>query len=306
MNRFHGPETSDCEKLLLDNDPDLVELYLSDMDSAAARRVASALRKNTILESLHVCDNNILGDVGVSAIAAAVETNTTIRELFLEANHISELGAVILTKSLFEHCTLYALILDNNNIGGKGASTIAKFLETNTVLQRIDLQRNNIGDVGASALGKALEVNTTLEWLDLANNNIGNTGILAIASGLERNTTLRTLFLAMNNFDDVGMDALVFAFYRSSPIAYVSAKFSIRQRCLMQLYQGYNRNRLVEKVSSQEIPDYLFPEAISCLSNHDAHVNKLFEILKARPDLLLHHSGVASCRSQSVKTFDAL
>jgi Ran GTPase-activating protein (RanGAP) involved in mRNA processing and transport len=291
MNRFRGPETTDCEKLLLDNDPDLVELYLSDMDTAAASRVASALRKNTILESLHVCDNNILGDVGLSAIAGALE-NTTIRELFLEANQISELGAIILTKSLFENYTLYALILDDNNLGDVGASTIAKFLETNMVLQRIDLQRNNIGDVGASAIGKALKVNTNLEWLDLANNNIGNTGILAIASGLERNTTLRTLFLAMNNFDDVGMDALVFSFYRSSPIAYVSAKFSRRQRDLMQLYQGYNRNRLVEKVASQEIPDYLFPEAISCLSNHDEHVNKLFEILKARPDLLLHHSGV--------------
>ena len=61
-------------------------------------------------------DNNI-GDEGATAIAKALETNTTLSEL-----------------------DLY-----HNNIGDEGATAIAKALETNTTLSKLDL--NKFGDL---------------------------------------------------------------------------------------------------------------------------------------------------------------
>ena len=55
-------------------------------------------------------------------------------------------GATAIAKALETNTTLSELNLDYNNIGDEGATAIAKALETNTTLSELNLGGNNIGD----------------------------------------------------------------------------------------------------------------------------------------------------------------
>ena len=125
-------------------------------------------------------DFNNIGDNGATAIAKALETNTTLSDLDLRSNNIGENGATAIAKALkqilhYRRCILIIITLvrmaqrqlqkhwkqilhyriciwSNNNIGDNGATAIAKALETNTTLSTLNLEYNNIGKEAISLL----------------------------------------------------------------------------------------------------------------------------------------------------------
>ncbi|KAG0344125.1 hypothetical protein BG004_004712, partial [Podila humilis] len=79
---------------------------------------------NTVLTHLDL-RNNLLGDDGAEALAEALETNSTLTDLHLDSNRISDKGAFALVKSLSEkNLALVTLTLENNMIGHDGVQDL--------------------------------------------------------------------------------------------------------------------------------------------------------------------------------------
>jgi hypothetical protein len=151
------------------------------------------LETNNALESINLGDNNI-GDNdggapaneihldGLPAIAAALETNSTLESLDLWRNNIGVDGARALAAALERNTTLSDLDLQSNLIGDEGVRAIATALQRNTTLTSIDLEDNNIGrDAGHDAFETTFSSNFTLCELG---------GIEGVAGFVERNQSI--------------------------------------------------------------------------------------------------------------------
>ena len=90
--------------------------------------------------------------------------------------------ATELFQALALNTTLTELSLFDNNISDAGATELSKALVVNNALAKLDLAQNQIGDTGAAELSKALTVNTVLTMLNLYNKNIGDVGTLALGN----------------------------------------------------------------------------------------------------------------------------
>ncbi|KAL0225911.1 hypothetical protein P9112_013235 [Eukaryota sp. TZLM1-RC] len=157
--------------------------------------------KEEILEDIMSNVNwNGLGDKVKKGVEGLVDGSIT--ELNLRQNNITSEGASALARALESNSTLTGLHLGGNNITDEGASALALALENNSTLTELHLWSNNITSEGASALARALESNSTLTTLHLRYNNITSEGASALARALESNSTLTILHLQYNNISN--------------------------------------------------------------------------------------------------------
>ncbi len=141
--------------------------------------------------------NNRIGAAGATALAAALQTNTTLTSMYLDDNGIGAAGATALATALQTNTTLTELNLDDNDVGNAGATALATALQTNTMLTSLSLRFNDIGNAGATALATTLQTNITLASLNLENNDIGDVAAVAFLSAHPRCIVL----LDPNHFD---------------------------------------------------------------------------------------------------------
>ena len=126
------------------------------------------MRMNTALPnagSLQVLglNQNRIGDLGLSKLAAGLSTNT---------------------------CNISVLwLMDNKLIGDSGATAIAAAIQESNNLVELDLSGNNIACEGARALSETLRA-TKLNRLWLGNNVIRDEGGLALLRAKETCTAL--------------------------------------------------------------------------------------------------------------------
>ena len=78
--------------------------------------------------------------------------NSKEKKLILSSHGLTAAHASAIAKALETNTTLSKLDLYGNNIGGEGATAIAKALETNTTLSELYLGNNNIGDEAETVL----------------------------------------------------------------------------------------------------------------------------------------------------------
>ena len=184
----------------------LFRLYLDK----ACRRL-----RNNDCTLLHLdLSYNKIGDEGATALAKALEGNTTLKKLILFSIQISDEGATALAEAMKGNTTMQTLYLSFNQISDKGATALAKAMKGNTTLQKLDLGSNQISDEGATALGQALMGNTTLQRLYLYKNKISDEGATALVQAMKGNTTLRHLHLGDNEISDEGATALARLLHR--------------------------------------------------------------------------------------------
>ena len=176
-------------------------------DDAAAAVLAAVLETNTTLRHLYLSCNN-LGPASAVSLATALETNTTLTNLNLSINNLGPAGAESLATALKTNTALTNLDLSGNGIGPAGAESLATALKTNTTLTNLDLSGNNLGPAGAESLATALKANTTLTNLDLSGNNVGPAGAESLATALKTNTSLTNLNLSGNNIGPPGAESL--------------------------------------------------------------------------------------------------
>ena len=145
---------------------------------------------NRALISANLASNDI-GDEGAIAISTALESNTTLTDLNLQARvyglsivRISATGAQAIAKMLVVNRALKSANLGHNKICDEGAAALSEVLKFNNTLETLMLPGNEIGDAGAQSLAGMLQVNRALTSLDLTSNWIGAGGAKAIAAAL--------------------------------------------------------------------------------------------------------------------------
>ncbi|KAL0225861.1 hypothetical protein P9112_013185 [Eukaryota sp. TZLM1-RC] len=202
---------------LVDGSITELNLYKNKITSEGASALARALESNSTLTTLRLQYNNITSE-GASALARALESNSTLTKLNLWNTNITSEGASALARALESNSTLTELDLSNNKITSEGASALARALESNSSLTTLYLQYNKITSEGASALARALESNSSLTTLRLQYNNITSEGASALARALESNSTLTKLDLWKNNITSEGASALARALESNSSL----------------------------------------------------------------------------------------
>ncbi|KAK3827669.1 MAG: hypothetical protein J3Q66DRAFT_382609 [Benniella sp.] len=182
----------------------LQELYASGhaFDEAAAKILASTLEQNTTLERLNIgsdqlgVEDKILwdddmeslntpltpeqeqqirsdGDGVLETISAALKTNDTLQELWMDYCNISSVGAAFLADALRHNQSLITIRMRNNRIGNRGGRALGAALSTatsngpnNTTLKNLELDSNKAGVLGWHGLAGA----NSLESLGLYEN----------------------------------------------------------------------------------------------------------------------------------------
>ena len=126
----------------------------------------------------------------------------------------SDDGVVAISGCLMNNSTLQELNMSHNKISNNGISNIGKVLQINTTLEILDVSHNNISDEGAIAIGEALSnmvitnegvtnednvQNCALQKLNLSYNIISSEGIVALSGFLKNNNTLEELTISWNS-----------------------------------------------------------------------------------------------------------
>ncbi|KAM6202661.1 leucine-rich repeat-containing protein 74A [Rhynchocyon petersi] len=211
------------------------ELYLEACKLVGVVPVVYFIRN---MEESHMnLNHHGLGPKGTKAIAIALVSNTTIINLELQDNHITEEGTLSLVEMLNENYYIQELNISENGLGLEGARIIAGFLQRNisslwslqlsgnnfkeesaTLLcqalssnyriKKLDLSHNQFSDEGGEQLGSMLALNVGLQVLNLSWNQIHTRGALALCNGLRANVTLKILDLSMNGLGNEGAQAL--------------------------------------------------------------------------------------------------
>jgi Ran GTPase-activating protein (RanGAP) involved in mRNA processing and transport len=161
-----------------------LDLQCSDLGDAGAASLSRALLlqpPHGALAVLHI-GSNLIGAAGATALAAALQVNTSLRELYAEDNLFGADGAAALGIALCHNKTLTALDVSGCRIAAAGAAAIAAALVENVALTELFMGGNAIGDEGAAALGRALARNTTLTALDASDNAINASGAEALGT----------------------------------------------------------------------------------------------------------------------------
>ncbi|KAG0248403.1 T-complex-associated testis-expressed protein 1 [Mortierella polycephala] len=128
------------------------------------------------------------GDAVLEALAAALKTNETLQEIWMDYCNISSIGAASLADALWQNRGLTTIRMRNNRIGNRGARALGAALtpahspdqasaasagettsgEHNTALKNLELGSNKIGVLGWNGLVGA----SSLESLGLFENHI--------------------------------------------------------------------------------------------------------------------------------------
>lgn len=167
--------------------------------------------------------NNLIGDVGVTAIAGAIATGllANLSQLTLGRNRIGDVGMRAFSDAIangsLENLTL--LCLGSNQINDDGMiafSDAIKRVPENPMgslanLKKLYLGVNDIRDDGIGAFSDAIASGSlpNLEKLNLYENRIGDVGMQAFASAIVSGwlTNLSDLMLDRNQIREVGIKA---------------------------------------------------------------------------------------------------
>jgi Leucine Rich repeat len=232
---------------------------------------------------------NSVGDVGASAIAAALRTNKSLTLINLMGNSIGPVGATTLAEVLISNRTLQVLGLGGNSVGDGGAVEIAGALCTNKSLKKLSLVENSIGNVGVMALAEALKVNTSLKVLYLGENKFRLTGLSSLAEALAENKALRKLMLEANSIGNDGAAILSKAISRNKSLRALSLQRNrIESEGGMAVLNALKGNRTITSL------DLTLNEGVSA-----AILCCIHEIVKANKSV---QADVRPIRDQSEKS----
>ncbi len=173
---------------------DLSFRELTDRDMEIVAKEAITKKQCTVL----LLNDNLITSAGVTTIANALHNNSTLQELNLWNNQVSDVGVHSLAQALSDdNSTLQSLALGQSGITDVGAQHLAEMLKINTKLTRLWLFHNDIGDSGVQLLADALaHDNKTLQWLDLRlNKSVTDSSFDSLVSMLQQNCSLKKFWM---------------------------------------------------------------------------------------------------------------
>ena len=165
---------------------------LTEQDIPIVIEQAMLEKKCTMLRLSH----NQIKSPGVSLLADALHTNTTLIGLYIFGNHVTDQGVSSLSQVLsMPDSTLKALSLGGNDITDEGAGHLADMLRKNNTLIDLYLPLNRISDCGLQRLARALtHHNRSLKRLSLDSNKlVTDASIDALVDVINQNRLLTAL-----------------------------------------------------------------------------------------------------------------
>lgn len=150
------------------------------------------------------------------------------RALYLTGNKFSKHSISILCDALYRNSTLRELDVSDNNISDIGVQNLTDILSTNkSTVEKLHLGSNNITDKGVSDLSIMLKKNRSLKVLMINRNNITNRGVHLLCDVLSmQNNTLEVLSLAGNTLiTDSSIDSFIVMFKHNSTLKELDVKY---------------------------------------------------------------------------------
>ena len=157
------------------------------------------------IEELRLRNCSLTSD-GVGEVMSGLSDNHTLRELDLNNyNKIRSEGVVTIATMLNTNSSLRRLYLDRCSIDSSGGVVLGTALERNKTLRELRLSWNALGDDGVRGLIVGLENNSSLEELNLADDeSLGEEGVsLLLKCVEEKNTSLKNLLLPWKYTRDI-------------------------------------------------------------------------------------------------------
>ncbi|OMJ65854.1 hypothetical protein SteCoe_37524 [Stentor coeruleus] len=140
-------------------------------------------------------------------LAAALEANTSLKELHLAKKCISDDDGEEIMKKIKQNHTLEKLEMQGNNLGGKTAKVAGEILEVNDTMKYIDLEGNELYDKdlkdisGIVSIAEGIKKNTCLVALNLSNCNLDIQCGKLLADALKVNEVIIHFDYRKNGFD---------------------------------------------------------------------------------------------------------
>ena len=183
----------------------LEQLWLrgNKLNTAGALYILNSLEYLTTLQVLDMSYNNI-GSQSADGIAAVIDNNPLINQLWLDGNDLHSTGTITICNALKKIRRLSILSLCNNGISGDAADELSAVITQNVLLEDLLLSNNQLHSTGIKVIAKSLSKLIKLRKLDLFNNNIGKEGASSLAIVIHNSPTLQDLFLSGNNLETSG------------------------------------------------------------------------------------------------------
>jgi len=145
-------------------------------------------------------------DADVVLLAHCIEENTSVKQIDLSSNYVTDLGVKPLAKALVS-TSVTSINLSKNRVGDDGAVALAEAIQ-HGALSYVDLSSYNfVTDQGARALAQAISAKARgTVTLRLASNQIGDEGALALAESAKDDKA--QINLAYNDVSDNARDKI--------------------------------------------------------------------------------------------------
>ena len=169
----------------------LEQLWLrgNKLNTAGALYILNSLEYLTTLQVLDLSYNNI-GRESADAIAAVIDNNPRMNQLWLDGNDLYSTGTVVICNALKKIRTLSILSLCNNGITDDAADELSAVITHNILLEDLLLSNNQLQYTGIAVIAESLSKLIKLRKLDLFNNNISRQGASSLAIVLQNSTSL--------------------------------------------------------------------------------------------------------------------
>lgn len=162
--------------------------------------------------SLYVLPSRTFGEAEALSLAKAMESNTTLEELYISGHSLGPGGAEALGAAIAGHPALRVLCVGDDTFGADMAGApssallaLCQPLERNRSLTALDFERKGLGPAGVTALVALVAVHPSITELKLAQNGFGCRGVQALAAASHFGR-LEQLNLAANNIRSESQD----------------------------------------------------------------------------------------------------
>ncbi|XP_077123643.1 leucine-rich repeat-containing protein 74A isoform X1 [Ranitomeya variabilis] len=184
-----------------------VDLKHHGLGPRGARALAAVLQTNTSITHLSLEDNWIQAE-GLMHLVQVLRENNSIQELDLSDNHLGVQGSDVLSTMLLDNLSINGLNVAHNGFSDLSAKHFAEALSANFRVTKLNLSHNEFCEKGGEYLGQMLAASEGLQELNLSWNHIRMKGAIALSAGLRVNGMLKVLDVSYNGFGNEGALAL--------------------------------------------------------------------------------------------------
>ncbi|XP_062398569.1 NACHT, LRR and PYD domains-containing protein 12-like [Sardina pilchardus] len=194
--------------VLLMSDEVLDELDLNKYKTSpeGRRRLVPAVRccRKALLAG---CE---LKEESCKAVASALQSSISLKELDLSHNDLKESGVQLLSTGLSSpHCKLTTLRLAGCKLTEDSCKAVASALQSSISLKELDLSHNDLKESGVQLLCTGLRSpHCKLQTLRLAGCELTEESCKAVASALQSSISLKELDLSHNDLKESGVQLL--------------------------------------------------------------------------------------------------